>query len=443
VARLWCEYAWLGGERVQGGVELDLDGDRIAAVRTGAAAPGSGVERVDGVVLPGLANAHSHAFQRVLRGRTQRTGADSFWAWRELMYELAATLDPDALHRLARAVYAEMAVAGITLVGEFHYLHHAPGGTPYSDPNETGRRMLAAAAEVGLRITLLDTCYLHGGIGEPLRATQLRFGDASAAGWAERVDALLSIDAPTAKVGAAVHSVRAVDPDSIEHVAQWAVERSAPLHAHVSEQPAENTACLDAYDRTPTAVLASVGALGQRFTAVHATHLSDDDVGELGRSGSSICLCPTTERDLADGVGPAARLAGEGARLCVGTDSHAVVDVLEETRAIELDQRLVTRRRGVHPGHELLRAATGGGYHALGWGDAGRIEPGALADLTVVSLDGSRLAGLSADDLVDGVVYAAGADDVAATMVAGRWIVREGRHLAIDVPAALREAIAR
>ncbi len=439
MATLWCEYAWLGGDGVEAGVEIDVEGDRIAAVRTGGTR-GPLTERLEGLVLPGLANAHSHSFQRALRGRTQVAGADSFWAWRDLMFELAATLDPDAIHALARAVFAEMAEAGITVVGEFHYLHHGPAGVPYLDPNETGQRVLEAAGEVGLRITLLDTCYLRGGIGKAPDATQLRFADRDAAAWAERVDELTSVG-PAVRVGAAVHSVRAVDPPSIEAVADWTTVRAAPLHAHVSEQPAENSACLAAYHRTPTTVLADAGALGPDFTAVHATHLSDADVDLLGRSGATVCLCPTTERDLADGVGPASRLARAGAALCLGSDSHAVIDPFEEARAVELDERLVTLRRGVHSGVDLLRAATEGGYRALGWELGGRIAPGALADLTVVSLGSSRLAGIPQDSLVDGVVHAAAPADVTDTMVGGSWIVREGRHRTIDVPAALRRAI--
>lgn len=441
MATLWCEFAWLGGAGVEAHVEIDVEADRIVAVRPGVSAPSTGAERVRGLTLPGLANAHSHAFQRALRGRTQTAGADSFWTWRDLMYGLAATLDPDAVHALARAVFAEMAEAGVAVVGEFHYLHHAPDGTPYADPNETGKRILAAASEVGLRVTLLDTCYLHGGIGKPPDAAQRRFADADAEAWARRVDELIPLDAADARVGAAVHSVRAVDPGAIELIADWTASHGMPLHAHVSEQPAENSACLAAYHRTPATVFADAGAVGPAFTAVHATHLADADVDLLGRSGSTVCLCPTTERDLADGVGPAARLAAAGAALCLGSDSHAIIDPLEEARAMELDQRLATLRRGHHTGAELLRAATGGGYRALGWPDGGRIETGALADLAVVSLDESRLAGIPPASLVDGVVHAGTAVDVTGTMVGGRWIVRDGRHVAIDVPAALREAI--
>ena len=323
-----------------------------------------------------------------------------------------------------------MALAGITCVGEFHYLHHAPDGTPYDDPNAMGRAVLAAAADARVRMTLLDACYLHGGVA--------RFRDADAGAWAERVDLLE--ERPTARVGAAIHSVRAVDPASARAVAEWAAGR--PLHAHVSEQPKENEECLAAHGRTPTGLLADAGALSERFTAVHATHLTDDDVALLGGAGVTACLCPTTERDLADGIGPARRLVEAGAALATGSDSQAVIDPFEEARAIELDERLATGVRGVHRATDLLRAATASGYAALGWPEGGRIEPGALADLTTVALDSVRLAGTRPEEAVPSVVFAAAPADVSHVMVDGRWSVRDGEHVALDVAAELRAALA-
>ncbi|MEO8690844.1 MAG: formimidoylglutamate deiminase [Solirubrobacteraceae bacterium] len=424
---LWCELAWLGGERAEVGVLIEIEGERIVSATPDSMLPRH-VERLTGLTLPGLANAHSHAFQRALRGRTH-THTGSFWTWREQMYELAARLDPDSCFALSRAAFGEMALAGITCVGEFHYLHHAPDGTPYDDPNAMGRAVLAAAQAAGLRITLLDACYLHGGVK--------RFRDADAGAWAERVGAIA--ERPTARVGAAIHSVRAVDPESARTVAQWAAER--PLHAHVSEQPRENEECLAVHGRTPTAVLADAGALSERFTAVHATHLTDDDVARLGRARVTACLCPTTERDLADGIGPARRLADAGASLAVGSDSQAVVDLFEEARAIELDERLATGVRGVHRADALLRAASAGGYAALGWPEGGRLEAGALADLTTISLDSIRLAGTPHAYAPASAVFAATAADVRHVMVGGHWIVRDGEHLALDVAAELRATL--
>ena len=215
-----------------------------------------------------------------------------------------------------------------------------------------------------------------------------------------------------------------------------------PLHAHVSEQPKENEECLAAHGRTPTGLLADAGALSESFTAVHATHLTDGDVDLLGGAGVTACLCPTTERDLADGIGPARRLLDAGASLATGSDSQAVIDPFEEARAIELDERLASGVRGVHPATDLLRAATASGYAALGWPEGGRIEAGALADLTTVSLDGVRLAGTRPEEAVPSVVFAAAAADVRHVMVGGRWSVRDGEHAAFDVAAALREALA-
>jgi formiminoglutamate deiminase len=390
--------------------------------------PPPGAERLAGLTIPGLANAHSHAFQRALRGRTQ-AGTGSFWTWREQMYELAGRIDPDSCFGIARAAFGEMALAGITCVGEFHYVHHAPFGVPYDDPNAMGHALLAAAAAAGVRITLLDACYLHGGID--------RFHDRDAAAWAERVSALAG--GPAARIGAAIHSVRAVDPDGARVVAEWA--RGRPLHAHVSEQQRENDECLATHGRTPTALLADAGALSERFTAVHATHLTDADFALLGEARATCCLCPTTERDLADGIGAGRRLRDAGARLAVGSDSQAVIDLFEEARAIELDERLATGTRGRHTAADLLRAATEDGCAALGWPEAGLLERGALADLATVSLDGVRLAGTPAPHALEAAVFAAAAGDVRHVMVGGRWVVRDGAHVSMDVAAELRAAL--
>jgi formiminoglutamate deiminase len=434
----WCELAWLGGERAESGVLVELDGERIASVEAGVAAPAEAT-RLDGLTLPGFANAHSHAFHRALRGRAQR-GTGTFWTWREQMYELAARLDPESYGALARATFGEMALAGITSVGEFHYLHHGPGGEPYADPNELGKAMILAAGEAGIRITLLDACYLNGGFGEPLTDVQRRFADADAGAWAERVDALE--DADGVRIGAAIHSVRAVDPASAASVAAWATELERPLHAHVSEQPAENVGSLDAYGETPVGVLERAGALTPGFTAVHATHLTGGDVAALGGAGCHCCFCPTTERDLADGIGPGRELSRAGAALALGSDSHAVIDQFEEARAVELDERLATGERGLHGAAELLSAATRNGHRALGWPEAGTIEPGGFADLVTVDLDGVRLAGTTAETALDAAVFAASAADITRVICSGREIVRDGAHTRLDVAAELRSSIA-
>jgi formiminoglutamate deiminase len=434
ISRYWAEYAWAGGDTAARDVLIEVEAGRISAVTPGAE-PGDAT-RLPGLTLPGLANAHSHAFHRALRGRTQG-GSGTFWTWREGMYALAARLDPGTYYALARATYAEMALAGITCVGEFHYLHHDADGTPYADPNAMGEALIRAATDAGIRITLLDTCYLTSTVaGAPLEGPQRRFGDGDTARWAERAGALAPT--PQAKIGAAVHSVRAVPAAQLGTVADWAADRDAPLHVHLSEQRAENDACLAHLGRTPTEVLADAGALGPRTTVVHATHLTDIDRAELGDSDTAACLCPTTERDLADGIGPARALADAGSPLCLGSDSHAVIDLFEEARAVELGERLRTERRGHFPAADLLAAATAAGHAALGWGDAGVIAIGARADLVTVRLDTARTAGVVPGPAV---VFAASAADVAHVVVDGRVVVRDGAHVGLDVAAELATAI--
>jgi formiminoglutamate deiminase len=440
VTAFFADSAWLGGGRVTDGVLIEVDGDRIAAVTPGVARPATAVH-LRGLTLPGLVNGHSHAFHRALRGRTHRAGG-TFWTWREDMYAVAGVLTPESYHALARATYAEMALAGITCVGEFHYLHHGPGGRRYDDPNAIGRALIAAARDAGIRITLLDTCYLTGGVDRPLAGPQLRFGDGDAAAWAERVAALADSDADgdAARIGAAIHSVRAVPAGQLAAVASAFPDR--PLHFHLSEQRAENEACLAATGRTPTRLLDEHGALGRRATAVHATHLTADDLGLLGDSATTVCLCPTTERDLADGIGPARALADAGAPLSLGSDSNAVIDLLEEARGTELDERLASERRGHWPAADLLRAATAAGATSLGWPEAGRLEPGGLADFVTVGLDSVRLAGARPETLLESVVFAGAAADVREVVVGGRRVVAGGRHALVDdVPGALAAAI--
>jgi formiminoglutamate deiminase len=332
-----------------------------------------------------------------------------------------------------------MALAGITTVGEFHYLHHGPGGVPYDEPNSMGEVIVEAAELAGLRLTLLDTCYLHGGIGREPDDVQRRFSDDNVDGWMTRVSGLAGSD--LVRVGAAIHSVRAVDFVSMAVVAGWARRHDAVLHAHVSEQPAENEACVEAYGATPTSVLSRAGVVGPHFTAVHATHVDTDDISTLGSAASGVCLCPTTERDLADGVGPAEILAAAGAQLSLGSDSHAVVDLFEEARAVELDERLVSGERGRHGAEGLLAAATQGGARSLGWPETGALEAGMLADLIAVDTGGVRLAGTPVEHLLGGVVFAATGADVRDVMVGGRWVVRGRQHLRLDVAGALAASI--
>lgn len=451
--RWWCELAWLGGDDAVAGVVLEAgpDGTLAAVVPEVARGDAGGCEILPGLTIPGLVNAHSHAFHRGLRSRTQLADGGSFWTWRDRMYDLAARLRPDTYRPLAAAVFAEMALSGITTVGEFHYLHYGRDGGRYAS-DEFGQAIVDAASDAGIRLTLLDTCYLAGGIGRDPEPVQQRFADRNVEAWRARVDEFATaVTAPTVRIGAAIHSVRAVPPRAIEAVAAWATERLAPLHAHVSEQPAENAACLEAYGRTPTQLLADAGALGPRFVAVHATHLTGEDIDLLGGSGSAVCLCPTTERDLADGIGPARRFCDAGSPLCLGSDSHAVIDLWEEARAVELDERLASGVRGLHSPASLLDAATASGAAALGWPEAGRLQPGAVADFCTLRTDGVALAGTIGPrgaGAAAAAVFAGGACEVTDVVVAGRRVVDGGVHVGLGpvgprLAAALEEVMGR
>jgi formiminoglutamate deiminase len=446
--RLWhAESAWVG-DRFMPNVLIEADGGLFADVRTEVEPPPE-AERLSGLVLPGLANVHSHAFHRALRGRTQAERG-TFWTWRKRMYEVAARLEPDTYLNLATAVYAEMALAGITCVGEFHYLHHAPAGRRYADENAMGQALIEAAERAGLRVTLLDTLYLAGGIAAPVEGVQVRFSDRDAGRWAHRTTDLHSavgsagpLGSQRIRIGAAIHSIRAVPPEQFEPVVAWSHHHAAPLHLHLSEQRAENDACMAAYGKTPAAVFLAAGVLGPRTTAVHATHVVDEDIALLGESGTSVCMCPTTERDLADGIGPARLLSLAGSPVVLGSDGHAVIDLFEEARAVELDERLRTEVRGHWTAGELLQAATMAGHASLGWPEAGLIAPGAFADLVVINTDSVRLAGWQPATAAEAVVFAATAADVRQVVVSGGDVVRDGRHLLVDdVPAALAASIA-
>ncbi len=366
-----------------------------------------------GLTVPGLANCHSHAFHRALRGRTQR-GTGTFWTWREQMYDVAGRLDPDTYRALATATFREMVAAGVTTVGEFHYLHHQPDGTPYDDPNAMGHALTEAADEAGIRLTLLDTCYLTAGIGRPPEGVQRRFSDGDVDGWGARVSDLAGSE--RVRIAGAYHSVRAVPRD------QMRTRTASPLHIHLSEQVAENDECLAAYGLTPTQVFAEAGHLTHHNTLVHATHLTEDDVTLIGEARAYVDFCPTTERDLGDGIGPGRALQDAGARLTLGSDSHAVIDLFEEMRALELDERLATRRRGHWTAVELLGAGTR--HDSLGWDDVGRIEVGQRADLVTIGTDHVRTAGTGADEHT--AVFAAAAEDVTHVVVDGRMVFGRG-----------------
>ena len=427
---VWCARLLTGGGVLHGvRISADAAGRITALTADTAVAPG---DLELGTVLPGMGDAHSHAFHRVLRGRTHDDGGD-FWSWRRHMYAAAHVLDPDTYRELATAVYRELADAGWTAVGEFHYVHHRPDGTAYPDAHAMEEALHDAAEAAGIRLVLLDTLYLAGGIGRPLAAEQLRFGDGSADRWLTRWHDLadrVAARGPLVTLGAAVHSVRAVPPEQLR-IAVEGLPAGVPLHAHVSEQPLENTEALSAYGATPVRLLAGAGALSDRFAAVHATHLSDDDVALLAGADVSVVLCPTTEADLGDGIGPAERLAAAGVRLSLGSDQHAVVDPFLELQAVESGARLASGRRGVFTPQALLAMAGRGGYEALGL--PGGLGVGAPADLVEIDAGSVRTAGAAPAQLP----LVATAADVRRVVVGGR--LRPAR----DTAGALSAAIAR
>ena len=450
---------WRGGRFHEGqAVTLAEDG-RIAAVGPLDAVPQDArVERLPRrALLPGFVNAHSHAFQRLIRGRTQWRPDDAsrsdFWSWREAMYRAALALEPDDVHAVARQCFLEMLEAGWTSAGEFHYLKNDPSGRPYADPHELAERVIAAAREVGVRIALLDVGYATGDIGRPLAPEQRRFATPDRDGWLAGAASLAARHAsdPLVSVGLAPHSVRAVPREWLRPVAEAAARMDVPLHMHVSEQRREVEATIAAHGRRPVELLADEGVLSARFTAVHATHLEDGEAATLGATGATVCACPTTERDLGDGFLPVGALRAAGVALALGSDSQTVLAPLEEARAVEYHERLRSERRTVvteaadgrlEVAPPLLDMATRGGARALGL-PAGTVEPGALADLVAVDLEHPALAGWSARALPALLALSAPPGVVAEVWVGGRERVREGRHPGRDAAAAAFAAVAR
>src|ERR1051325_7826507 len=345
-------------------------------------------------LLPGLVNAHSHAFQRVIRGRTEHRSAsttDSFWTWREQMYAAANRLTPEDIYAASRMAFLEMALTGITAVGEFHYIHHSPDGSAYEDPNLLEREVIRAARDVGIRIALLRVAYARAGFETEANPQQVRFIEASPEIYLQRLEQLLSapeLSNGMAWVGVAPHSVRAVPLDYLKTIVAFANERELPVHMHVAEQPAEGSACIEEYGRSPVALLETEGLLSKRFTAVHAIHVTPKAIAALARNGALVCACPTTERNLGDGVVPADAYFDAGVRISLGTDSQIQIDLLEDARELEYHLRLQKMERNVLApmlAQRLFDCATVNGAASIGF-DGGRIGPGAAADFFTVDL---------------------------------------------------------
>jgi formimidoylglutamate deiminase len=448
----------LAGGEVRAGAALSVVGGMV--VEVGEPELECAWVRLPGkAILPGLVSAHSHAFQRAIRGRTElRTpGRSDFWSWREAMYRAAGALDPEDVQAVARMAFHEMARSGVTAVGEFHYLQHDPNGRPYDDPDLLAKVVMRAAREVGLRVVLLRAAYARAGAGEGPAPAQRRFADASADAVLESVERLEAFAAgdPAAGVGVAPHSVRACPADWIRLLAAEARYRGWPLHLHVAEQPAEVEQCRAEHDATPVALLERLEALHDGATAVHAIHLTPEDVAALGRARATVCACPTTERSLGDGVVPAAELVAAGCGLALGTDANVQVDLLEDARQLELNLRLVRLARGIVPAaaggeapavdgiaRRLYAAASAGGMASLGL-EGGTLAPGEPADFVVVDLDDPSVAGAGAADLVAAVVFSGSRAAVREVYVAGEAIVAggeaaPGRPEGDEVAAAFR-----
>lgn len=515
------------GEPPDGAASAGGTGSGITADDSGAS-----VHHLSGVVFPGGVNAHSHAFHRMLRGRTHADGG-TFWTWREVMYDVAERLTPESYRVVARAVFAEMLAGGWTSVGEFHYVHHAPDGEPYGQGDSTGAAsertgeqqetgassegavghgggsghaggahamelaLAAAADDVGIRMRLLDTCYLTGAIGEELSDEQARFGDGDIDGYLRRhadLAAALSARDPAdprdtgyryetpvhsavfrtgnrrfagegaghvgesvahmgedaahagddtahagsatrlVTLGAAIHSVRAVPAADIARFR----DLGGPIHIHLSEQPAENDASLAACGRTPTGVLEDAGVLSPALSPVHATHLTDGDIAALGAAGTTIVMCPSTEADLADGIGPALDLARAGATIALGSDQHVVLDALRELQGLEAGERLRSGQRGRFTPAQLIDALTTGGARSLDL-PAGSFEVGRVCDLVAVDPASSRTHGSVGEQ----VVLAGTSADVRTVVTAGQVRVRDGHHTTLgDIGALYRDAYA-
>ncbi len=394
-------------------------------------------------MLPGLVNVHSHAFQRVIRGRTEhRTEAsrDTFWTWREAMYRAANRLSPEDMYHAARMAFLEMLLSGITTVGEFHYVHHAPDGAPYADRNAMAGQVIRAASDTGLRIALLRCAYVRAGFGRPPDPGQARFLTPHAQDFIADTEALLAelprlCPSERASVGVAPHSIRAVPLDYLLEIVRYARGRNLPVHMHVAEQPAEVEACLAEYGLRPVALLREHGLLDSRFTAVHAIHIDDSEVASLAGAQSLVCACPTTERNLGDGVSPADRLLSVGVRICFGSDSNVQINPLEDARSLEYDLRMARLERVVlAPGPEpdalakrLFRCATETGAASLGT-PGGALEAGRPADFFTVDLNDASLAGAGEASLLNHIIFSLERTAIRDVAVDGNFVLRDGQH---------------
>jgi formimidoylglutamate deiminase len=433
---LKADYTYLAGKFVPDvAVVFDPGSGSIVQITAEPLPPSIPVERLPGrAILPGMVNAHSHAFQRAIRGWTQWRPPDEradFWSWREAMYRAVLRFTPDDIYAVSRFCFIEMLLAGYSTVGEFHYVHRDEQGNDYANPNELALQIVRAASDVGIRIVLLNSCYANGDVEKPLRPEQRRFATPDLDVFLGCTSALRGAlqNSGQATIGLAPHSVRAVPRAWLRPLAEYARAQHMPLHMHVSEQPGEVDACVQQHRRRPVELLEQEGVLHPSFTAVHATHLSEYEVQALGKAGARICLCPTTERDLGDGIARARDLVAAGSQLCVGSDSQTVIDPWEEIRLVEYHARLAALRRLVlaqetrpqrwEVAPTLLRAGSFGGSAALGV-DSTELAAGVPADLVAVDLEHPSLAGWNPETLASSIAMSGPAIMVSDVWVAGQ-----------------------
>ncbi|MDQ2925010.1 MAG: formimidoylglutamate deiminase [Acidobacteriota bacterium] len=419
------------------GLCVGRDG-KIDAAETPGHSPAAIVELKNKAVLPGFVNVHSHAFQRLIRGKSESrvTSGKDFWSWRGTMYHAAASLSPQDVYDVARMAFLEMVKSGTTTVGEFHYLHTAPDGTPYDDPNLLGRKVIDAARSVGIRIVLLRSAYLRSGFELPRDPGQTRFFE-TASGFCKNAEALIgaySHDPHGVRFGIAPHSVRAVPLDALHQIVAWARSKGLPVHMHVAEQLAENAACVREYGKTPLALLHDEHLLGPDFTAVHAIHITDEEIAMLADAHATICACPTTERNLGDGILAADKAMRTGIPIALGSDSQAQIDPLEDARQLDYHLRLTQQQRAILDQIEdrplaarLFACATVNGARSLGL-DSGLFTQGSSADFITVDLNDLSIAGHRGDDLLPILAFGLNRSAIKDVFVGGQQILREGKH---------------
>lgn len=386
------------------------------------------IETMSGVaLLPGFVNTHSHVFQRALRGHTHRalSRRDTFWTWRAAMYAEAQRLNPDSLYESSLRTYREMLAAGYTTVGEFHYVHHQPDGQPYAEPNAMSEAVLQAGRDAGIRVVLLMTAYAQAGFGLPPEEGQRRFCDASVEAYLARVESLRQRGVP---VGVAPHSVRAVPEEWLRTIADYSLAHDLSLHVHADEQVAEIEQCLAATGCRPIELLERCGALSPRTTVVHATHADEHELVLLAQHGCTVCVCPTTEGDLGDGIAPYAELVAASIPIAIGADSNTRLDPIEELRWAEYTARMRYQRRRVlipdelgSPGPLLLTYGTQHGAAALNI-DTGALAPGKLADFVAIDLNSPLLAGWMEEDLLDVLFFGASSEVITRVWVGGKQV---------------------